>query len=99
MPRKQRNNGLMNEHQLKSHRLRAKKVTTVTDLLTRDDVNDILGELAKRKVKIKHMVVITVDSEETQQWWITNETVISKAVYMMEATKFGLMSGDYEELQ
>jgi hypothetical protein len=97
MPRKQRNDGLLNKHQLKTQRLRAKRVTTITDLLTRDDVNDILAEVNKSKDKIKNMVVITVDHEDNQHWWITDETLNSIAVFMLESTKFDLMNEDCGE--
>ena len=97
MPRKQRNGGLMNEHQLKSQRLKAKRVTTVTDLLTRDDVNGILAELNQRKDKINHLIVLWADREGKQHGLFTDDTLASKAVYMLESSKFDLMTGDCEE--
>lgn len=73
------------------HRL-PKRVTTVSDLFTRDDVNDILSDLTKRKDKITAMVVITLDKDNMQHWWITDGTLCSTATWMMECTKYDLIS-------
>ena len=80
-----------------NQRRTSKRITTVTDLLTRDDVNGILDEWAHDKHKIHHLIVLWADKEGKQHELFTEETLVSEAVYMLEATKFDLLHGEYEE--
>ncbi len=71
-----------------------KKITTVNDLLTRDDINDILANLDKVKPDIKDLLVIYVDKENTHHWQTSDSTLLSTAVLMLESTKLELMFAD-----
>jgi archaellum biogenesis ATPase FlaH len=87
MPRKTRNPDRLPKYS-------RRPVTTVTDILTRDDVNDILSNITKQKDSIKHMIVITIDKEELYSWWTTDDTTMSTAIFMLESTKLELFNSD-----
>ncbi len=74
---------------------RRAKVTTINDILARDDVNDILEGLDKRKDNISALVVITVDRSGNTNY-LTTEQTISELVYRQEEMKLTYMNDEEE---
>ena len=78
-------------------RKRSRRVTTIEDILARDDVNGILQELDKEKPHISDMLVIWLDKREGQFYYqMTDGTKVSTATWLLEATKFDVISEDTE---
>ncbi len=74
-----------------------RRITTIEDLLTRDDINGILVALDKVKPHISDMIVIYFDKERNiLDYIVTDETLVSKSVWMLEATKLDILNGDKE---
>ena len=73
------------------------KITTVNDLLARDDVNDMLSRLDKEKPDIQDIIVITVD-RKTQKYTVDyNDDILeSRAVWLLERVKLDIMKGEDE---
>ncbi len=70
---------------------------TVSDLLARDDVNGILSDLDEVKPHIKDAVIIYLDKRDNSYYWqMTNGTLISTAVWMLESTKLDILTSDTE---
>lgn len=82
----------------KTHRVTPHKpeVVTVKDILTRDDINGILKDLADKKDGIVDMVVIYLDKDNRYHWEITNDTLSSTVVWMLESTKLDILNEDCE---
>lgn len=73
------------------------KIITVDDLLSRDDVNQILNETIKAKKDIQRMVVIWEDDQGVLDWRVTNMRM-SKMIGMLEMAKmFVMMDNEYNE--
>ena len=69
------------------------KVVTINDLLTRDDINGILSDLDKDKPDIRDLIVIYVDKRDKSfSYYLTQDTLISTATWMLEATKLDLLT-------
>lgn len=76
---------------------RAKRITTVEDLLARDDVNDVLAEMNKLKPNISAMIVIYMEREyEDHYFQITDGTPTERLVWMLESTKLDLLTNNYK---
>ena len=72
------------------------EMVTVDDLLSRDDVNCILGETLKVKKDIKHLIVVWEDDQGVLGWKASNMRM-SKAVGLLEMTKMFIMKdNEYE---
>ena len=71
-----------------------RKPLTINDLLTRDDVNGILENLNKVKPNITAAIVIYMDKDERYHRQITDGTLISTAVWMLESTKLDLLNAE-----
>ncbi len=84
----------INKHGLPASAMRIKsRVTTVNDLLARDDINGILKDLDKVKPHITDCIVIYVDKRDNKiHWNNTEDTLTSLAVYMLESVKLRLMN-------
>ena len=74
-----------------------RRVTTVDDVLARDDVSQILDETNKAKPNIKAMIVIYMDKNDCPHWTMTDDTLVSTGVFMLEGMKLDLMNGNIEE--
>jgi 3-methyladenine DNA glycosylase AlkC len=75
-----------------------KRITTLNDIFTRDDVNGILNDLDKVKPNINDLVVIYVDAKNHKcDWLITDGTLVSTAIWMLESVKLDLLYADDEE--
>jgi len=73
----------------------AKRIMTVNDLLTNDDVTEILGDINEVKPHISDMIIIYMDRRDGQYYvQVTRETTIPLAIWMLEATKFDLLYND-----
>ena len=73
-------------------------VTTINDLLTRDDVNGILTALDKVKPDITDLIVIYMDKRDNKyHQQITDGTLVSTATWMLESTKLDLLNEEVEE--
>jgi hypothetical protein len=75
---------------------KSRKLTTINDVLARDDVNDILEKVNRSKADICDLIVITMPKDGGYRLWITDETPDSKAVYMLEAVKVDILNGNLE---
>jgi predicted RNA-binding protein associated with RNAse of E/G family len=76
---------------------RVKCVTTVQDLLARDDVNDVLREMNKLKPNISDMIVIYMNREDEDYYFeITEGTPTERLVWMLEKTKLDILNSKYE---
>jgi hypothetical protein len=75
-----------------------RKVVTINDLLTRDDLNGILKDLDKVKPYIKDCIVIYIDKRDDKYYWqITDNTLASMAVWLLESTKNNLLNAESED--
>ncbi len=73
---------------------RKRRITTVNDILARDDVNDILESLVKNKAGISDLFVITIGRDGEIFWRYSDNTLPSKAIMMLEVAKFDILSED-----
>ncbi len=76
---------------------KSRKLTTINDVLARDDVNDILEKVNRSKADICDLIVITMPKDGGYSLWITEETLESKVVYMLEAVKNDILNGKLED--
>ena len=74
-----------------------RRVTTVDDVLARDDVTQILKETSEAKSDIAAMIVVYLDRDDVPHWTMTDDTLISRGVWMLERVKLDLMNGEFEE--
>jgi hypothetical protein len=88
----------------RSHRIphnptrRKHAITTVNDILTRDDVNGILEHLDRVKPHITDLIVIAIDRRDKVYHWLTTEnTLESTAVWMLESTKLDMLNSEDDE--
>jgi hypothetical protein len=87
----------------KTHRIfpagkRFRKIT-VEDLLARNEINIILDDLDKKKPEIKDMLVIYTDKAGNRSFILTEDTLISTATWMCEATKYDIMLENTDDLE
>ncbi len=74
-----------------------KRITTVEDILTRDDVNGILIHLDKVKPDISDLIVVYYDKEGNRwNYQITEDTLVSTATWLLESAKLALLSENEE---
>lgn len=79
-------------HNVKTKR---KRITTVDDLLTRDNVNEVFNDLNEVKPHIKDAIVIFIDRRDNQRYYsTTKDTMLSTAVWLLEATKNDLLNDE-----
>lgn len=77
---------------------RKRAITTVNDLLTRDDVNGILAQLEGLKPHITDLIIIGMDRRDNRyHWMITENTLVSTATWMLESTKLDLLNSEDDE--
>jgi len=77
---------------------RLTKVKTISDLLTRDDINGILADLDKEKPNISDLVVIYLDKRDKQCYFqITEGTLTDRTTWMLESTKLDVLNENVEE--
>jgi hypothetical protein len=72
-----------------------RKITTVGDILAKDDVQGILGVLEKHKAKIKDIVVVIVDEKDFIRYLCSVSP--AEMVYLMEHAKLMSLKDDEEE--
>lgn len=72
------------------------QIKTVSDLFARDDVNDFLATVDKHKADITDCIIVYLDKERNYHWAITDNTLESTAVWLLESTKHDLMHSDDE---
>ncbi len=100
MPRKGKGNDKIGNFEKKYGvprltKLHSRTRVTINDLLTSDDVNGILADLDKVKPHIKAAIVIYIDKRDDKyHWGITDDTLVSTAVWMLESTKMDLLCDD-----
>ena len=83
---------------VKRTNLLKRKLVTVDDLFTLDDVNDILEKVNKSKSHYSDIIVIVIDKDtEEYSWLLTNNTLESTAVWLLENTKNDLLNRNYDE--
>ena len=75
-----------------------KKAQSFSDLLSRDEINDILSKLDEVKHDISDMIVIYMNKKEERYYYmITSDSLSSMITWMLESTKFDILKGDEEE--
>lgn len=73
---------------------RTRRITTVNDILARDDVNGILADLAKEKHKIAAMIVIYANKDGQYGWQVTENTLEATIVWLLESIKRDIMTDE-----
>jgi len=82
---------------LSSANLIGEDIKTVDDLLSRDDVNNILSDVVKAKKDIKRLVVAWEDKEGQLDWRVSNMRM-SKFLGLVEMTKiYAMMDNEFNE--
>lgn len=75
-----------------------RRKTTVADLLTRDNVNDILNDLEEMRPNIGDLIVIYVDKRDKRFCYqVTEDTLVSTATWLLESTKLEIINSEDEE--
>ena len=74
-----------------------RKAKTVDDLLSGEYVNNLLANIEKAKPNIRHCLVVYIDQQGQLCWHITDDTLTSQAVWMIESAKLDLLSADSED--
>ncbi len=98
MPRKKDRYNKRLELPTSAIRAKQKRITTIDGLLARDDVNGILDDLNKVKPNIQDLVVIYIDnSDGNRHFKMTEGTLQSLAVWMLETAKLDLLNNENEE--
>ncbi len=99
MPAQNKKDGLSQKHGLPRTAIRLKRSRrTINDLLTSDEVNGILGELDKVKPHITDCIVIYTDKRDGKfHWQVTDNTLASLAVWLLESAKLDLLTAGDEE--
>lgn len=72
----------------------AEKLLTVNDILTKDDVKEVLSKVANDQTEITDLVCIYQDKEGYINWHTTNDTTLDRKILMMEQVKIWLLQGD-----
>ena len=83
-------------HKTQGLRIAPKRHITVSDLFTRDDVNDILANLNKIKPNINGCIVIYLDKNDRYSWQMTKDLKLATATWMLESTKLDILNEDFE---
>lgn len=74
------------------------KVKTVADMLTRDDINQMMRDLEKEKPNISDLIIVYMEKETNNFYFqVTKDTLASTAVYMLECTKLDIINEDFDE--
>ncbi len=68
-----------------------RRIVTVNDLFTREDINGMLSRLEKEKANIKDLLIIWEDKDGNHHWDLSEDTMQSVAVWMLERTKLEVM--------
>lgn len=77
---------------------RLPKVKTVNDILARADINSMINELDKEKPNMSDLIVIWLNKNDHQFYFqITEDTLVSTATWLLEATKYNVITEDTEE--
>ena len=82
----------MNIAKLFHRKGKSQRVTTIDDLLTSDDVKEILKDLVQGQAKIKDLVVCWTDRDGSVHAEVTDDTLESMAVWMLESAKKWIMT-------
>jgi len=75
-------------------RLKRKKVHTINDILTQDDINQILADLNKEKPNIKHLTVIYTTQDGAICSRNSPDSMMSDIIYQIEVTKKLLLNDE-----
>jgi len=72
-----------------------KKLPTVEDVLSKDDITCIASDLVEGKDRMEDVVVIYSTGDGLINW-STNGVTTSQFIYIMEVVKHALLSGEGE---
>ena len=75
---------------------KAKKVTTVADILSKDDVNFVLDDVVARKDTIKELICIYC-CDDDGIFHATSAMPLSRVVYLLEIVKHVLLNDSEKE--
>ena len=73
---------------------RTKRITTINDIFTRDEINQILDDLNKEKSNIKHLTVIYTTQDGTICSRNSPDSMMSDIIYQIEVTKKLLLNDE-----
>jgi hypothetical protein len=76
---------------------KTRRKVTINDLLVKDDINGILSDLDKSKPDIKDLIVIQLPRDGGYRMWITEDTLESTAVWLLECVKNDIINDKYED--
>jgi len=78
------------------HKPARKRVTTINDILSRDEITGMVADLQAQKPDIKDLVIIYTDGASVYHWSISEDTLMSTAIWMLESTKNDLLNNQNE---
>ena len=76
---------------------RTKRLTTINDILTQDDVKETLSKVATDQAEITDLICIYQDKEGFINWHFTENTTLDRNILLLEQVKFWLLQGDNDE--
>jgi hypothetical protein len=74
-----------------------KSCKTIDDLFTVDDINQMLEDLNSDKADITDCIIIYKRRNGSINWEISDETLTSTAVWLLESTKNDVLNEDCED--
>lgn len=74
-----------------------RKITTVSDILTQDDVKTVLDKLIKKQDDICDMICIYHNHEGYVGYFVTSESTVERITYMMEQAKIWMLTEESDE--
>ena len=74
-----------------------KKVTTVADILSKDDVNFVLDDVVARKDTIKEIICIYCLADDTAIFHAASGIPLSRVIYLLEIVKHNLLTDSEKE--
>jgi hypothetical protein len=77
---------------------RKQKLTTVKDLITQDDVNDLLQAISKTP-DIKHAIVLYLRKDGSYSWEATKSMTNQQVIFMLESAKFDWLSDNIKSVE
>ena len=74
----------------------SKKITTITDILTQDNINTVMEKAHNEKAEMAALIVIYIDRDGNTNWHISKDTKSSQAVYALEIVKNDILNENGE---
>ena len=78
-------------------KLKKKKLVTVDDLLTKDEINDVLNIAISKRSVIKDIIILTIDNEDKWHYIFNDSLTETIAVFLLEKVKNYILSESEDE--